>query len=62
VAVTLAGLLIAIIGLVDSRVAGIIEQSWPIVSFAVGMLLLLLLIALTLSGVVGLVRVFAKNE
>lgn len=62
VAVTLAGLLIWVVSLVDSRVAGIIEQSWPIVSFAVAMLLLLLLIALTLTGVVGLVRVFAKNE
>lgn len=62
VAVSLAGLLIWIVSLVDSRVSNIIEQSWPIVSFAVAMLLLLLLIALTLTGIVGLVRVFAQNE
>jgi len=61
-AIFLAGLLVGIAGLISpGKVEGFALSSWPLLSFAVGMLLLLLVITAIVTGVVGLVRVLAKN-
>ena len=39
----------------------IIPRVWPLLSFAVGMLLFLLLVSLLVSGTVGLIRILAKK-
>jgi len=61
-AIVLAGLVIGLLGAAVSSVEEAVRQSWPILSFAVGMLLFLLLISLLISGLVGLVRLFARSE
>ena len=61
-AIVLSGLVIALLATVISGVEGAVRSSWPILSFAVGMLLFLLLISLLVSGVVGLIRIIARNE
>lgn len=61
-AILLSGLVIAIIASFASPVHNAILTSWPIVNFAVGMLLFLLIISLLISGVVGLIRILARNE
>ena len=62
-AILLAAVLISIISsLIPPARAFVAESSWPILSFAVGMLLFLLLFSLLVRGVVGLIRVLAKNE
>ena len=61
-AILLAG---AVIGLLSSgfeAVRNAVESSWQILGFAVGMLLFLLLVSLLISGIVGLVRIFAKSQ
>lgn len=61
-AILLAGVTIGLLATVVTPVAGFIDQSWPILSFAVGMLLFLLLISLLVTGVVGLIKVMVKNQ
>lgn len=62
-AILLSGLVIGVLAtLIPSFRGFIVESSWPVLSFAVGMLLFLLLISLIVAGVVGLVRILAKNE
>ncbi len=63
VAIGLAGVLIWLIGMLAPRpVTTVVETAWPLLSFAVAMLLFLLLITLLVAGVVGLVRVLAKKQ
>jgi hypothetical protein len=61
-AIVLSGLVIALLATVVSGVDGAVRSSWPILSFAMGMLLFLLLVSLLVSGVVGLIRIVARNE
>lgn len=61
VAIVLAAGVIWLIGLITSQAAGVVEAAWPIVSFAVALLLLMLLITLLVTGLVGLVRVLRKD-
>jgi hypothetical protein len=61
-AILLAGLVIGIVASLTSWAEDFIHTSWPILSFAVGMLLFLLLISLCVVGFVGLVRILARNE
>ena len=62
-AIALAGIVIWIMGfLTPQGVESVVQSSWPILSFAVAMLLFLLLLALALSGVVGLFRVMLKSQ
>ena len=61
-AIFFAGLIVALLASFSPRVQTFLQSSWPILSFAVGMLLFLLMISLVVRGVVGLVRVLARNE
>lgn len=62
-AVVVAGLLISVLSsLIPAARTFVQESSWPILSFAVGMLLFLLLVTLLIRGIVGLVRVLAHSE
>ena len=61
-AILLAGLVIGVLALVASPVEAAVQSSWPILSFTVGMLLFLLLVSLLISGIVGMVRIFAQSE
>jgi hypothetical protein len=61
-AILLAGLVIGLLASLTSAVEGAVRSSWPILNFAVGMLLFLLLVSLLISGIVGLVRILARNE
>lgn len=61
-AILLSGLVIALLASAISPVEGAVQSSWPILSFAVGMLLFLLIVTLLISGIVGLVRILARNE
>jgi hypothetical protein len=61
-AIFLSGLVIGLVASLVSAVQGAVLSSWPILSFAVGMLLFLLLVSLLVSGVVGLIRILARNE
>jgi len=61
-AIVLFGILTAIVGQLWPAGADAIASSWPILSFAVGMLLFLLLVSLLISGIVGLVRIVARQE
>ncbi|MCA9245005.1 MAG: hypothetical protein KDA32_13690 [Phycisphaerales bacterium] len=62
VAILLSGAIIALIGLIFAGWRGAIESAWPILSFAVGMLILLLVISLLISAVVGLIRIASRSE
>lgn len=62
VAILLAGLVIGVLASLIPSVDGFIRSAWPILSFAVGMLLFLLLASLATTGAVGLFRILAKNE
>jgi hypothetical protein len=53
---------IAVLGAISPRVEQFLDSSWPLLSFAVGMLLFLLIVSLIVTGVVGLVRILAGNE
>ncbi len=59
-AILLAGLVIAMLAAMFPSTQNVITQSsWPILSFAVGVLLLLLMISLVVSGLVGFVKILA---
>lgn len=60
-AIVIVGLFVAIIGSAAPQADEILRSSWPILSFAVGVLLLLLLITLAVRGVVGLVKVLSTQ-
>lgn len=62
VAILLSGAIIAVVGAIFAGARGAVEGGWPILSFAVGMLILLLVVALLISGIVGVVRIFARSE
>jgi len=61
-AILLSGLVIAILASVASPVENAVLSSWTILTFAVAMLLFLLIVSLLVTGVVGLVRILARNE
>lgn len=60
-AIVLAGGLIALLATVLAPARDAIQTGWPILSFAVGMLLLLLVITLVVRGIVALVRIVAAG-
>jgi hypothetical protein len=37
-------------------------STWPVLSFAIGMLLFLLLVSLLVRGVIGLILILTKNR
>ena len=61
-AILLAGVVIAVIGSLWTAAGDFVGSSWPILSFAVAMLLFLLLLSLFVAGAVGLVRILAGTE
>ena len=61
-AIVLSGLVVAFLGSFASPVESAVLRSWPILTFAVAMLLFLLIVSLLISGVVGLIRILARNE
>jgi hypothetical protein len=61
-AILLSGLVIGVLASLISAVETAVRSSWSILNFAVGMLLFLLLVSLVISGVVGLIRILARNE
>jgi hypothetical protein len=61
-AILLSGLVIAILASVAAPVENAVLSSWSILTFAVAMLLFLLIVSLLISGVVGLIRILARNE
>ncbi|HMQ17390.1 MAG TPA: hypothetical protein PKC49_15605 [Phycisphaerae bacterium] len=60
-AILLTGLAVGVLSTLTPAVHSFVLSSWPILSFAVGMLLFLLLLSLAVSGLVGLVRIMARN-
>ena len=62
VAILLSGLVIGLLASFIPPVERAVLSSWEVLSFAVGMLVFLLLVSLLVSGVVGLVRILARNE
>lgn len=61
-AILLAGVVIWIVGALSRVADESVRSSWPILSFAVAMLLLLLLVSLAVTGLVGLVRILAGKD
>jgi hypothetical protein len=62
-AIVLAGLVIGLLGsLVPAVRDALLEPSWLILSFAVGMLLFLLVASLLVAGAVRLVRILVRDE
>jgi hypothetical protein len=61
-AILLAGVTIGVLAALMPGVDGFVRGAWPVLSFATGMLLFLLLVSLAVSGAVGLVRILARNE
>lgn len=61
-AILLAGIIVAVLASLTARVESFLQSSWPILSFAVGMLIFLLMVSLAIRGGVGLIRVLARNE
>lgn len=61
-AILFSGLVIGALAALMPGIHDFVLQTWPVLSFAVGMLLFLLLASLLISGLVGLVRILAKNE
>ncbi|MBK9121029.1 MAG: hypothetical protein IPM18_15720 [Phycisphaerales bacterium] len=61
-AIFLAALIIAIVASLVPAARDVVLSSWPILSFAVGMLLFLLLVSLVVAGTVGLIRILATNR
>ncbi len=61
-AILLAGLVITILASLTARAGEFILSNWPVLSFTVGLLLLLLALSLLINGIVGLVRILARNE
>lgn len=62
VAILLAGIVIGLIGTFVPATEKLVESSWPVLSFAVAMLLFLLMVSLVLTGVVGLFKVLSKSQ
>lgn len=61
-AILLSGGVIAILASLIEGLQSFVLSSWPILSFAVGMLLFLLLASLAIAGLAGLIRILARNE
>ncbi|MBN2445296.1 MAG: hypothetical protein JXO22_01120 [Phycisphaerae bacterium] len=61
-AIVLAGLVIWLIGSLTPAAHDLVLSSWPILSFAVAMLLFLLTLSLLLSGIVGLFKILSSNQ
>ena len=61
-AILLAGVVIGVLATLIAPVNDVVLSSWPVLSFAVAMLLFLLLFSLLVTGIVGLFRIMAKNE
>jgi len=61
-AILISGLIIGVIASLANPVENAVQASWPILEFAVGMLLFLLIVSLIVSGLVGLIRILARNE
>lgn len=61
-AILLSGLVIGVLATMVNQVDDFVRSSWSVLSFAVGMLLFLLLISATVRGAVGLFRILARNE
>jgi hypothetical protein len=61
-AMLLAGVVIAVIDSLPTGARGFVQSSWAVLSFSVATLLLLLLLSLAVVGVVGLIRILARNE
>lgn len=63
IAIVLSGLAVAIVATVVPQARDFIAvTSWPILSFAVSMLLALLLLTFIVTGLVGLIRIFANKD
>lgn len=60
-AIFLAAIVIAIMASFLPAANAFVVSSWPILSFAVAMLLFLLLVSLAISGLVGFVRILANK-
>lgn len=60
-AILLAGVLIGVLSTLAPSVSAVVETSWPILSFAVAMLVFLLLISLVITGLVALIRVLVRE-
>ncbi len=60
-AIVLIGLIAAVVGSATPAAVQTVQQSWPVLSFSVSVLFLLLLMSLAVRGVVGLIRVLATN-
>lgn len=61
-AIALSGLTIGILGSLMPQVEDWVLSGWPVLSFALGTLLFLLLVSALVTGLVGLIRIVAKNE
>lgn len=61
-AIFLAAIVIAISSSLIPAARAFVESSWPILSFAVGMLLFLLLVSLVVTGLVRFIRILATND
>ncbi len=60
-AIILVGLAAALLGLLTTASVDIIHRGWPVLSFAVAVLLVLLMLSLMIRGLVELIRVLAKQ-
>lgn len=60
-AVFLAAVVIAVLGALLPAARALVESSWAVLSFAVGVLLFLLLVSLLVTGLVRLVRILATE-
>jgi hypothetical protein len=61
-AVALTSALVALAGWLSTKVRDGVLESWRLLSFVVGLLLLVLLAALLLNAVVGVVQLLRKNQ
>jgi hypothetical protein len=61
-AIFLAGIVIAVVDALPLGAGSIVLTGWPVLSFAVAMLLFLLLFSLLVTGIVGLVRILVRRE
>lgn len=61
-AIVLAGGLIGLLGTLMQPARELVQSSWPVLSFAAGTLLLLLIVSLFVRGVVALVRIVAAGR
>jgi hypothetical protein len=60
-AIFLAAIVIAVLASLIPAVERFVQTSWPILSFAVGMLMFLLLFSLAVTGLVSFVRILARK-